>query len=250
MKSLLAFVALAALLSWFARQLLFGNQAARSSVCCGRFHQIARALLLYNADNGSLPPAYLVDQQGQPLHSWRALLYDYHYSQWGSAYNFREPWNGPNNSLLADQASRYFQCAVRHQWDAGALTNCVAITGPGTAFPGANAIKLDEITDGPENTIVAVHVDGWAYHWTEPRDLTLAEIDAAIASGGPMPWKGCHPEGDIYVILANGRVQIMSNTISPKTFRALVTIAGGDGVTQKELVEQGYFHYEYRGGEN
>src|SRR4051812_11083639 len=64
--------------------------------CDGQMRQIALAMRSYQADYGCLPPAYIADAQGKPMHSWRVLLLPY-LDQAGlyDAYNFGEPWDGP-----------------------------------------------------------------------------------------------------------------------------------------------------------
>lgn len=185
------------------------------------------------------------------MHSWRAVLLDDYFggNNW-KGYRYDEPWNSRHNQQFARQdfTRDNYQCSVQRRWASGTFTNYVLITGPGTLFPGSEQLSVDDIADGPENTIMAVHVCRTDYDWMEPRDLTLADIDAAIENGGPLPIRGCHPDGLIYVVMANSECQIMDPAIPPEILRGLLTIAGGEGVTQKQLIEDGYFHYGFRPG--
>jgi type II secretory pathway pseudopilin PulG len=77
------------------------QKAARRFQCLNNLRQIALALQNYRDDFGCFPPAYVADDAGKPMHSWRVLILPYMdrkevYSQ----YNFNEPWDGPTNSRL------------------------------------------------------------------------------------------------------------------------------------------------------
>ncbi len=53
------------------------REAARRSACSNNLRQIGVALHNYSDTYGCFPPAFTVDQQGQPMHSWRALILPY-----------------------------------------------------------------------------------------------------------------------------------------------------------------------------
>ena len=70
-------------------------------MCMNNLKQIGLALAEYEAANGRLPPAAVFDKQGKAMHSWRTLILPYlERPDLYQAYNFREPWDGTNNSTL------------------------------------------------------------------------------------------------------------------------------------------------------
>src|SRR4051794_35829717 len=78
------------------------------------------------------------------MHSWRVLILPF-LEQSGvyNAYNFDEPWDGPNNAKLASQVGNIF----RRPEAAGdsAMTSFVAVVGPETVFPGARPMKKEDL---------------------------------------------------------------------------------------------------------
>ena len=160
----------------------------RSLVCRNHMEQIVLAMHKYHDDHGGFPPAYVADEDGQPMHSWRVLILPYIEQQaLYERYNFDEPWNGPNNSQLANEFATGFRCF----WDR--RTSYVLIAGDGTAWADGRAPKLDEFTDGPDKTIILVEVADSNIPWLEPRDLTLEEAMRGINPDLAMGISSRHP---------------------------------------------------------
>ncbi|MBN1911150.1 MAG: DUF1559 domain-containing protein, partial [Pirellulales bacterium] len=198
-----------------------------------RLRNIALALHNYHNEYGSFPPAYVADENGKPMHSWRVLLLE----RMGrpdlqDEYRFDEPWDSPHNNKLAAECVPY----GFHSWTSPeGMTGFVAVTGPGTAWSGTRGTRLDEITDGPERTLLLVQIDGSTIPWNAPIDLTLDEILAGDTSHG-VPVAGDFsstggPAGN--VLTADGTVHYMAQP-SARTIRDLATLAGGE---RAELID-------------
>ncbi len=75
------------------------GEAARRSQCKNNLKQIALALHNYEAHYHALPPAYTVDGDGKPLHSWRTLILPYVDQQsLYSRIDLSKPWDDPANA--------------------------------------------------------------------------------------------------------------------------------------------------------
>ena len=137
------------------------------------------AVANYHDTYGCFPPAYVADGDGKPMHSWRVLILPFlEQGELYRAYDFAEPWDGPNNRKLAAEMPRAFACPNRPDGDApDPWTSYLAIAGPGTAFPGAGTTTLGDAIDGPARTIFVAEVADARVHWMEPRDLDLAALD-------------------------------------------------------------------------
>jgi hypothetical protein len=70
----------------------------------------------------------------------------------------------------------------------GTRTSIVAVTGPRTMWPGAKARSLKDARDQQDSRILLVVLADTGITWTEPRDLTMAQLKAVVEgpeNGGP-----------------------------------------------------------------
>ncbi len=205
--------------------------AARRSMCANNLKQIILALHNYHDVYKSFPPAYVADENGKPMHSWRVLILPFlEQKALYDQYRFDESWDGPNNRQLAGDL-KILMCPSDQRGLAG-QTSYVAVVGPGTAWPGAKSVALSDIKDGTGNTILIVEVHNSGIHWMEPRDLDASQMPLAInakpaAKGASRGISSGHP-GVAHVARADGSVRILSDDTPPATIRAMLTIAGGE----------------------
>jgi len=129
--------------------ILKAREAARESSCRGHLGQMQLALLNYQETNGNFPAAYQEGTDGQPWHSWRVLLLPFLEEQEVyDQYLFDEPWNGPNNRLLADKIFlEWFQCPSGADSGRTQMTNYAILQGDSTIFPGTATTRLEDISD-------------------------------------------------------------------------------------------------------
>ena len=165
-------------------------------VCSANLCQINLALHYYHQDFGSLPPAYVSGPDGKPMHSWRVLVLRYLDPDAYDAYDFGEPWDGPNNSRLATHdCARFFQCPAGSQVGS-VYSNYVAIVGPKTVFSGDRFVSFTEMPEpGVRDTILVVEFAHSDIQWMEPRDLPFDEMTFAINDGMNPSISSRHPGG-------------------------------------------------------
>ena len=90
---------IAVLISFMLPAQRVSRPAARSSQCRNNLKQIAMALHHYADAYGVLPPAYTVDAEGKPLHSWRTLILPYLEQQkLYDKIDLMKPWDDPVNA--------------------------------------------------------------------------------------------------------------------------------------------------------
>jgi hypothetical protein len=209
----------------------FGSrEAARRMQCSNHLKQIGLALQNYHDDYGSLPPAFVADANGKPMHSWRVLLLPY---LGGKAlydkYDFNEPWNGPSNSKLHREAMRVFCCPSRSGGQAKTDTSYVVIRGSETAWPSDKAVTLASMTDGTANAILVVEMAESGIHWMEPRDLQMAEMPMAVNSKSGHGISSDHPNVAL-AVFADGHTSALTTQTPAEILRRLLTIADGEPI--------------------
>ena len=152
--------------------------------CRCHFLQVGLALQNYEKSNGCFPPAYQLDANSTPVHSWRALLMPY-LDIAGISYNLNAPWNAPGNSKLIDLMDFRFACPEDRIVQRPGMTSYVAVVGPNTAWPGATSRKWDDLPAAHLHAqVLLVEVADSGIKWAEPRDLSLEE---ALAGAGNEP---------------------------------------------------------------
>jgi hypothetical protein len=216
-------------------------------VCVHNMKQIALALHQYEQHYGSLPPAYIPDAQGKPMHSWRVLILPFmEYEALYKQYDFSEPWDGPNNRKLHDVTLPEYSCPCDPRDNrCQGMTSYVAVTGEATAWPGPRGARLSHIRDGAEKTILLVEMANSGIHWLEPRDLSFSDMDFHVNGTPRNSISSEHKTGAILdfsndrepganVVLASGARQYLRQDLPPETVRALLTINGGEEVSPSD----------------
>jgi prepilin-type processing-associated H-X9-DG protein len=175
------------------------------------------------------PSAYGQEQEDRPDSSWRVHLLPYIEERFlHQQYNFDEPWDGPNNSSLADLMPPHFRCpssVCRSE----AETSYLAIVGPDTAMPAGGKLGSRDIPDGLSSTLLAVDVDRKGVVWTEPRDIDAKTLNYQINPRDGTGLQG-HHVGGINAVFCDGSVQFLSESIDPEVLKALTTRNGEEEV--------------------
>ena len=200
------------------------RSTAKRSECRNNLKQIGLALHYYHEDYGAFPPAFTVDANGQPLHSWRTLILPYlDQKPFYETIDLTKPWDDPANATaLKEIAALYAFCPA--STIKGGYTTYQALVGPGCAF-SAKPQRLRDFTDGTSSTVMVVETPSeMAVHWMDPRD----SAKPFFLKANPKP-AGPHTGGG-HALLADGTVKFLNENISSETRTALSTIAGGETV--------------------
>jgi len=202
------------------------------SYCANNLKQIGLALANYEARYGCLPPAYIADESGKPMHSWRVLILPF-LEEKGTydLYDFDEPWDGPNNSKLLGRVPRIFQCPKQDR-SGGQMTHTsyAVVVGPGTMWPGDESVCSRDVTDGTSRTLLVVEVADSGIEWMEPRDLQIDKLAPNINPTSGQGISGKHRDKGANVVFADGHYEYLPEDLTPEQIRAMLSRAGGEEV--------------------
>ena len=205
------------------------REAARRSSCNCNLKQLGLALQNYADVYKCFPPAYVTDAKGNRMHSWRMLLLPFlEQKPLYEQYDFSEPWNGPHNRLLADKIPPVYGCPSDDLRGPGQVSY-LAVTGPGTVWPGNRCATFGDIKDGTSNTLIIVESVGSGIHWMEPRDLPFEALAKGINANQGLGVCSRH-DGVAEVSFCDGSVKPIGASVSARTLGALATKAGGEAI--------------------
>jgi prepilin-type processing-associated H-X9-DG protein len=207
----------------------------KEMMCSNNLKQIGLALLNYHNVHGCFPPAYITDESGRPIHSWRVLILPFiEQDALYEEYRFAEPWDGPHNRKWIDTAVSAFHCPGDDSNADSLMTNYVAVVGPDTAWPGSTSAKMSDFGDGISKTILVVEVADSGIHWMEPRDLHVVQMAPGINPKAGQGISSKHP-GVVNVLFGDGSVRSLPVETLPETIRALLTRNGGEKLDLDKL---------------
>jgi hypothetical protein len=169
------------------------------------------------------PPAVIRDPAGRPLLSWRVALLEFLDPLLYEQFRLNESWDSPHNLKLISKMPRFYESPPRQN---DGNTVVLAPVGPGTMFEKPQGVRVADIIDGTNNTIMLVEAAAeFAVPWTAPMELPydpqepharlkLAESD----------------EGLVLMATTEGRVLMPKPSVSADLLRAMFTMAGREAI--------------------
>ena len=202
--------------------------------CTNNLKIIALVLDSYHSQFNSYPPAYTVDADGKPLHSWRVLVYKYAYlgnRQIAEEIRLDEPWDSEYNKQFHNQMPSEFRCPItvmnfrsdretQEKWKT-TMTAYQVVVGPETLFSGSQCKTLDDVTRKKSETIMVVE-STVGVCWMAPLDLPIEALEHGVipAKSGILGIGGYH-NGGVNVVMVDGSTEFIPNSKSPEDVRKL-----------------------------
>lgn len=204
------------------------REPARRNQCTNKLKMIAIALHFYERDHHALPPAYTVDADGKPLHSWRTLILPYlEERQLYETIDLAKPWDDPANAEAMKTVLDVYCCPSAEDFDN--RTTYLAIVGPNCTFKSDGRRKLAEIKDDAHETLMIIEVDAaHAVPWMSPVDAN-EELALQIGAEAKLP----HGHG-WHAVSVDGSVRFYQADLSAAQRRALISIAGNDAIAAED----------------
>lgn len=162
----------------------FRNFFEHRTSCSYNVLDIALAMLLYKEKHGTLPPAWTVDENGRPLHSWRVLILPYlGQKELYEKIRLEEPWDSEHNSLFHKTEIAQYRCGYMDPPPSPGETPYAIVFGENLAFDGTGKGKrLSEL--GPKSDKMALVVERkTTVNWMRPeKEIAKSDIRPEIVS--------------------------------------------------------------------
>ena len=217
----------------FTSFLLVQRENSRRERCDLNLARLYAATVEYCEANGSYPPAFTVNSNGERLHSWRVLLLPFLgeenlYSQ----IRLDEPWDSEWNRQFWTKTPNIFRCAstpIDEDEDSDTKSKLCAyscVIGASTVFPeDGTAVTPDDLVDGASNTILYVERKK-SVNWMDPNsELTeelVCEENKKIAKEREN-FASWHASG-VLVVFCDGKRQLLSEKIDEDVLRLLLNV--------------------------
>ena len=163
-------------------------EVARRVVCSNNLRQIAQAMVLYEQQHGTLPPACIRHADGRPLHSWRTLILPYLEEQeLFDTIDLTKPWDDPANAAARERMPSVYRCPGA-ELPAGWTTYMVVVSPEGCFRPD-RSVTLDEVPKPSQTLLVAEFPTKRAVPWMAPEDAD-EEMFVALGPGNQTDHRG------------------------------------------------------------
>jgi hypothetical protein len=197
------------------------REAARRTSCRCYLKQIGLAMHNYHEAYGSFPPVAIYDNKEDALLSWRVLILPYlNEAELFAEFHLDEPWDSPHNLPLADRMPLVYHCPSS-SIAAPNATTYIVVTGDETAFPPHGTVRIADIRDGTDTTLMVGEVNDRTIVWSKPEDVVFDDNFApgSLNSGHDDGWAA---------LFADGTVRFIRNDLDPGVLHAIATIRGSE----------------------
>jgi hypothetical protein len=223
----------------------------RYSYCSNNIQKLGIAIYLYKEDYGCFPPSFTTDENGQPMHSWRALILPYLKSELHKQipYNFNEPWDSSYNKQFHDKMPNLFCCPFVTKTSRNSTPSYAMITGKNTISDCQSSDSLKDTSF--ITTIMLIEIKNANFNWLEPVDIQLDQLQYAYKKNKNMPnLIGSYHDSltrNFNICTCDGSIHALSyKTTSIEVIKAMSTINGAKTVIEKEnaKIQMKYFEFQ------
>ena len=185
--------------------------------------QIGLAFHNYHDTYKTLPAAIQIGPKNIP-HSWRITLLPFIDKGMNLFNEYRqdEPWDSENNKKVLAKMPAIYRCPQDRRDSTN--TSYFVFVGPETVFPPNRGSRIADITDGTSNVIMAVESKR-EVPWTKPEEIPFS-------SEQPVPKVGNWYAGGFHILLCDGSVRFVSDSLDSQIMQLLIMCQDGQPVNQ------------------
>jgi hypothetical protein len=218
------------------------RERSRHAACQSNLRFIALAVMSHSMRVRPPLQSSMKTGDGVAQHSWRIVILPYLEERaLFEQYNFDEPWDGPNNSVVAATGLAIFQCPSSPA--GGASTSYFAVVDPRAAWTEEGLRSSGRIRDGSSNTIMLIEAPERQEPWAKPVDLTFEEAMSLLCDPPRNDRIGhrveygyfYRPSHVLHVAMCSGVTRGLRLPLLRSLAEALLTADGREPINEREL---------------
>ncbi|TWT82057.1 hypothetical protein CA13_35120 [Planctomycetes bacterium CA13] len=197
------------------------RQAAQRMQRSNNAKQVALAIHNYHSAYKQLPFTTNTNMAGEETIGWRIAVSPFTEGQrqW-EMIDSTQPWDSPTNLAISTDPPMAFQAMKGNPGETGVF----AIVSEESMFPPTadTKVRFRDVLDGLSNTVMMIELPNRTAVWSSTQDMTPDEAFAAISE-----LDGAEAG---HLIMADGSVRAVTNSLDRTTFDALVTREGSETI--------------------
>jgi type II secretory pathway pseudopilin PulG len=197
------------------------REASRRSACKNNIKQIGLALHNYHDTYGGFPPAYTVDEQGKPLHSWRTLILPFvDQAPLYDTIDLTKPWDDPANAEAYKAMPPVYGCPSTTVYNK--LTVYHALITDDSFLTPTESRVLEPNSDNAETLMVIEVAEKHAVHWMDPQ-----VVPSQVSLGFNEETEFQH-QGGTHGLMVDGAVRFVAATATAEERENLASYKESD----------------------
>ncbi|WP_207396221.1 DUF1559 family PulG-like putative transporter [Bremerella alba] len=161
---------------------------ARRYATQNRLKSIGLALHNYHDTYDMLPPAYVVNAEGEPLYSWRVLLLPFlEEKELYEQFDLEKPWWSDHNRALLDKMPTVyaspFSSGSTEEEGKTPYRAVVDTHEQRTVLRPTEGRPFKDVSDGLSNSVMAIGDPSRLVEWTKPEDIAPLDLLALTPIG-------------------------------------------------------------------
>lgn len=188
------------------------RQDVRRCRACDQLAWMRLVLRKYEHQHGTLPPLCLRNNQGKPIHSWRALILPDLEIESLKRLDLSQPWNSDYNRKIIENTplqewSEFARDMPSEQ--SPAFTHLFALLGADSIWDATTGLPKGTTRDHP-NAILLISVQQSKIEPLQPGDITEDEVRKMVEDGQEVLFIRARAGGSGVVKIEDGRLAFLT----------------------------------------
>lgn len=201
--------------------------AAQRTQSMNNLKQIGLAMHNYHATYNTLPPGGIYTAEDTPYNSWMTSILPFmeQAALWNTI-DSHQPWTAPKNQgAFTNLIPAFLQPGAPPESLMVGPLAAAHYSGNSQVLGKNQSVRFRDVLDGTSNTILGGEISGGIMAWGDPANRR--DPAAGIGSGPDQFGSMNKDSGGANMLMMDGAVRFISNSVNPDVLKNLADPAGG-----------------------